>query len=116
MKTSEAFKACIPLIESGNFSFICHAIAFLYFGNAYEDWFQDTEDHSVIPEIKIVEDLLGVFETFDEFVYELRKFLLAVLLRDEQKSAGYFPTDEESKELRLIWLNSLVAEYEAKGE
>lgn len=102
MKTSEIFQACIPLIESREEQFICHAVYAVIFGDKQEEeWAKQIRNGSQAhPLCKIVHEKIdNEYHVFD-YLY-----------------ANELPhTVADCRVFRLQLLESLVLEYQAKGD
>lgn len=112
MKTSEVFKACIPLIESGNRDFICHAIAQVYHGEFWGlEWSKN--QCSDLKEINIIEEVVGT-DLLRLVIQEIQKGFCDIFREDygDWNIIG----KEEMIDFRVSWLKSLVNEYELKGQ
>lgn len=114
MKTSEVFAACIPLIENGRYGFICHALCAVINGSLSEsnwDEFQEKghkTHQTVMTRLAGGEHLLG-------FVYDIRDVFQEIL--DPNKILPpWHPSDEELRGFRILWLHSLVAEFQQLGD
>lgn len=95
MKTSEIFQACIPLISSGQEKYICNALTCI--------WHQEGLNFIDLYYLKtdVIYKALNHQPTVGCFISEMK---------------GEYPTPSEVKSFRLMWLDSLVKEYQAKGD
>lgn len=114
MKTSEIFAACIPLIESGKYDFICHALCLVIKGSLNEDVWETFQEenhktHEIVMSRLVGEDhLLG-------FIFNIRGIFLDIF--DPGNLLPHCsPSDKEMREFRILWLKSLVAEFQQLGD
>jgi hypothetical protein len=110
MKTSEAFrqaKQCLKPI--GQAGYICHALAEAAYGrsviNAGFDWhaIYNTRRSGFKTAIKVIADRIGSDAPLETWL--------------EQQGVSYWRHDPDQMEAyRHRWLDSLIAEFEAKGD
>ena len=102
MKTSEIFQACIPLIESREKQFICHAVYAVIFGDKQdEEWTKQIRNESLRhPLCKIVHEKIDNEDHVFDYLYV--------------KELPH--TVADCRVFRLQLLESLVLEYQAKGD
>lgn len=102
MKTSEIFQACIPLIESKEKGFICHALYEVIFGDKQdEEWTKQIRNESLRhPLCKIVHEKIDNEDHVFDYLY----------LNDLPSTVA------DCRQFRLQLLESLVLEYQAKGD
>lgn len=106
MKTSEIFTKCIPLIESGESEFICHAIyQAMHGGEWIEEWRRADHGKSHDPCIQPFMDIIT--STLDHY----GAFSVNVLF-----SCQSMKYRTNCKNLRLWWLYNLVRQYESLGD
>ena len=108
MKTSEIFAKCIPLIESGEREFICHAIYQVAYGNGWmAHWVAAKNGVLHDPYIKPCIDIIT--STLDHY----GAFSIIGLFYGVNCAEGY---GINGKNLRLWWLHNLVRQYESLGD
>ena len=102
MKTSEIFQACIPLIKSREKQFICHAVYAVIFGDKQdEEWTKQIRNESLRhPLCKIVHEKIDNEDHVFDYLYV--------------KELPH--TVADCRVFRLQLLESLVLEYQAKGD
>lgn len=98
-KTSEVFRKAKECIENDDVRFICHAIALQYEWKASQIY---ENPHSIAE--KIVQDRLEGFST------------LECWLEGKHGVKDAFNNHDKMKATRLAWLDSLIEEFEAKGD
>ena len=114
MKTSEIFAACIPLIEGGKYDFICHALCQVIKGSLSDKtWEAFQEENHKTHEI-VMSHLAGE-DTLLGFIYGMRDVFLDIF-DPEGWTPHWAPSDSELQEFRILWLKSLVAEFQQIGD
>ena len=113
-KTSEIFAACIPLIENSKYGFICHALCAVIKGSLGEATWEEFQEEGhkthniVMTRLAGGEHLLG-------FAYDIQHIFQEIF-----DPSGILPpwhlSDEELREFRILWLHSLVAEFQQLGD
>ncbi len=114
MKTSEIFAACIPLIETEKIGFVCHALCQVIKGSfSDKTWeiFQE-ENHKTH---EIVMDCLAGEDHLLGFVYDMRD-VFRDIFDPGNLLPHWSPSDSELREFRILWLKSLVAEFQQLGD
>lgn len=114
MKTSEIFAACIPLIEGDKYGFICHALCEVIKGSTEQDVWETFQEEGYMAH-GIVMDCLAGEDHLLGFVYGMRD-----VFRDIFDPDGvlphWSPSDSELREFRILWLKSLVVEFQQLGD
>lgn len=114
MKTSEIFAACIPLIESGEYDFICHALCEVIKGSTEQNVWDTFQEEGYMAH-GIVMDRLAGEDHLLGFVYEIRD-VFRDIFDPERLLPSWSPSDAELQEFRILWLESLVAEFQQLGD
>lgn len=96
MKTSKVFKQARKLIAAGKHKFICHACS-SQFG-----WNKSKRYESSYAE-KVVQSRLDGCYTFEDWLWDKHQI-------------DAFSDPIKLRNTRLAWLDSLITEFEAKGD
>ena len=96
MKISEEFKLARNLIDNYKERYICHAL---------EHSVKYKNDPTPTPAMKVIKDRLNGHDRLESWVYAK----VGYKVWGNNKTKGMRAT-------RLAWLDSLIAEFEAKGE
>ena len=108
MKTSEIFAKCIPLIESGEREFICHAIYQAVHGEGWMVQWSDAKG-GVLHDTAVKGYIDSITSTMDHY----GAYSIIGVFHGANCAEGY---DVSGKNLRLWWLHNLVRQYEAMGD
>lgn len=111
MKTSEIFSACIPLLADKKENFICHALCVTLEGNLRVDTW-DNFQLSGNKYHEIIMSRLGGCNQFLSMCCSLRDTVASFI----NIKSYWIPSDEELREFRILWLHSLVAEFQQLGD
>lgn len=113
MKTSELFAACIPLIKDGGFGYICHALFFLEYGDQWRvEWEKDDRE---APGVDIVMNRLNGNEHLYGAIVNIRDGFCDILKIESWYTHQTY-SHIDMKPLRIVWLESLVAEFQQRGD
>lgn len=114
MKTSEIFAACIPLIETDKVGFICHALCLVIKGSLNEDVWETFQEEGYMTH-GIVMDRLAGEDTLLGFIYGMRD-VFRDIFDPGNLLPHWSPSDSELREFRILWLKSLVVEFQQLGD
>ena len=114
MKTSDIFAACIPLIEGGKYDFICHALCQVIRGSLNEDVWETFQEEGYMTH-GIVMDRLAGRDHLLGFICDMSG-VFRDIFDPGNLLPHWSPSDSEMREFRILWLKSLVAEFQQLGD